>query len=99
MRQGQFPPVRVPASVKDLHRRLASSLKAMPGMAAATTERKINHPKPRLAAVTEEVIRPIIWALAITSYSFGVPERAGYSLGLGMALLNYRFRCWGFWQG
>ena len=34
------------------------------------------------------MIRPIIWALAITSYSFGVPERAGYSLGLGMARLN-----------
>jgi hypothetical protein len=39
---------------QDLHRRFARSLKAMPRMAAATTERKINHPKPRLAAVTEE---------------------------------------------
>jgi hypothetical protein len=53
-------------------------------MAAATTERKINHPKPRLAAVTEERDPPNNLALAITSYSFGVPERAGYSLGLGI---------------
>jgi hypothetical protein len=49
-----IPSVRVPVSVKDLHRRFARSLKAMPRMATATTERETERPKPRLAAAREE---------------------------------------------
>ena len=41
---------RVPASGKDLHRLFARSLRAMPRMAAVTTDRKTDQPKPRLAA-------------------------------------------------
>ena len=50
VRQRQYFPVRVPASGKDLHRLFARSLRAMPRMAAVTTERKTDQPKPRLAA-------------------------------------------------
>ena len=50
-RRQLFFPVHVPASGKDLHRRFARSLRAMPRMAAVTTERKTDQPKPRLAAV------------------------------------------------
>ena len=50
VRQRQFFPVRVPASGKDFHRLFARSLRAMPRMAAVTTERKTDQPKPRLAA-------------------------------------------------
>jgi len=46
----QFFPVRVPASDNDLRRLFARSLRAMPRMAAVTTERKTDQPKPRLAA-------------------------------------------------
>ena len=51
VRPRQFLPVRVPASGKDFHRLFARSLRAMPRMAAVTTERKTDQPKPRLAAV------------------------------------------------
>ena len=50
VRPRQFLPVRVPASGKDFHRLFARSLRAMPRMAAVTTERKTDQPKPRLAA-------------------------------------------------
>jgi hypothetical protein len=42
VRQRQFFSVRVPASGKDLYRFFALSLRAMPRMAAVTTERRIN---------------------------------------------------------
>ena len=50
VRQRQYFPVRVPASGKDLHHLFARSLRTMPRMAAVTTERKTDQPKPRLAA-------------------------------------------------
>ena len=59
VRQRQLFPVRVPASDNDLRRLFARSLRAMPRMAAVTTERKTDQPKPRLAA--------IMWGSSINS--------------------------------